>query len=108
MKKQDGQLTGHVIDGIEPGSIAEELEIEPGDTLVSVNGSPITDVFDYQYLTNEEYLEILIRKADGEEWELEIESGGEDLGLTFENGLMSEYRSCRNTRKIWGSFSRMV
>ena len=29
MKKQDGQLTGHVIDGIEPGSIAEELEIEP-------------------------------------------------------------------------------
>ena len=96
MKKQDGQLTGHVIDGIEPGSIAEELEIEPGDTLVSVNGSPITDVFDYQYLTNEEYLEILIRKADGEEWELEIESGGEDLGLTFENGLMSEYRSCRN------------
>ena len=97
MKKQDGQLTGHVIDGIEPGSIAEELEIEPGDTLVSVNGSPITDVFDYQYLTNEEYLEILIRKADGEEWELEIEKEfEEDLGLIFENGLMDEYRSCRN------------
>ena len=36
MKKQDGQLTGHVIDGIEPGSIAEELEIEPGDTLLSL------------------------------------------------------------------------
>ena len=35
-------------------------------------------------------------KKNGEEWELEIESGGEDLGLTFENGLMSEYRSCRN------------
>ena len=97
MKKQDGQLTVHVIDGIEPGSIAEELEIEPGDTLVSVNGSPITDVFDYQYLTNEEYLEILIRKADGEEWELEIEKEfEEDLGLIFENGLMDEYRSCRN------------
>ena len=78
MKKQDGQLTGHVIDGIEPGSIAEELEIEPGDTLVSVNGSPITDVFDYQYLTNEEYLEILIRKADGEEWEREIEKEFEE------------------------------
>ena len=37
-----------------------------------------------------------IQKKNGEEWELEIESGGEDLGLTFENGLMSEYRSCRN------------
>ncbi|MBQ6834401.1 MAG: DUF512 domain-containing protein, partial [Lachnospiraceae bacterium] len=39
---------------------------------------------------------LVVRKANGEEWELEIESGGEDLGLTFENGLMSEYRSCRN------------
>ena len=39
MKKQDGQLTGHVIDGIEPGSIAEELELEPGDMLVSVMDS---------------------------------------------------------------------
>ena len=37
-----------------------------------------------------------VQKKNGEEWELEIESGGEDLGLTFENGLMSEYRSCRN------------
>ena len=86
----------HVIKTIEPGSIAEELELEPGDVLVSVNGQPVKDVFDYHYLINEEYLEILVRKPSGEEWELEIESGGEDLGLTFENGLMSEYRSCRN------------
>ncbi len=37
-----------------------------------------------------------VRKADGEEWELDIENDYEDLGLTFENGLMSEYRSCSN------------
>ena len=91
------KIKEHVISRIEPGSIAEELELEPGDVLVSVNGQPVQDVFDYQYLTNEEYLEILVRKPDGEEWELEIEKEfEEDLGIEFENGLMDDYRSCRN------------
>ena len=91
------KIKEHIISRIEPGSIAEELELEPGDVLVSVNGQPVQDVFDYQYLTNEEYLEILVRKPDGEEWELEIEKEfEEDLGIEFENGLMDDYRSCRN------------
>ena len=87
----------HVIKAVEPGSIAEELELVPGDVLVSVNGQPVGDVLDYHYLINEEYLEILVRKADGEEWELEIEKEyEEDLGIEFENGLMDDYRSCSN------------
>ena len=87
----------HVIDKITPGSIAEEMEIEAGDILVSINGNEIEDVFDYHYMVNDEYLEVLIRKADGEEWELEIEKDyEEDLGLEFEEGLMDAYRSCRN------------
>ncbi len=87
----------HIIHQIEPGSIAEELELEPGDVLVSVNGQDVQDIFDYHYLINEEYMELLIRKPDGEEWELEIEKEYEDdLGIVFENGLMDEYRSCRN------------
>ncbi len=87
----------HVIKSIEPGSIAEELELEPGDVLVAVNGQPVGDVFDYHYLINEEYLEILIRKPGGEEWELEIEKEYEDdLGIEFENGMMDDYRSCSN------------
>ena len=47
-------------------------------------------------MTDNESFVIVIKKANGEEWEIEIESGGEDLGLTFENSLMSDYRSCRN------------
>ena len=88
----------HVIQSIVPGSIAEEMELQPGDTVLAINGQDIEDVFDYHYLVNDEYIEMLIRTADGTEEVLEIEneSGGEDLGLSFENGLMSEYRSCRN------------
>jgi putative radical SAM enzyme (TIGR03279 family) len=87
----------HKIDRIDPGSIAEEMEIEAGDVLISVNGKEIEDVFDYHYLIHDEYLVVVIRKPDGEEWELEIEKDyDEDLGIEFENGLMDDYKSCHN------------
>ena len=87
----------HIIDRIEPGSIAEEMELEPGDALLAINGKEIGDVFDYHYLIHDEYLTVLIEKADGEPWELEIEKDyDEDLGIEFENGLMDDYKSCHN------------
>ena len=87
----------HIIKEIEPGSIAEELGIEPGDKLISINDQEIEDVFDYHFYVNDEELVLLIEKPDGEEWELEIEKDfEEDLGIIFEQGLMDEYRSCRN------------
>ena len=87
---------GHVITAVAPGSIGEELELEPGDILLSIDGEDVEDIFDYEYMTDSEQFVMTVRKQNGEEWELDIESGGEDLGLSFENGLMSEYRSCRN------------
>ena len=87
----------HLIQTVYPGSIAEELEIEPGDVLLKINGQKIEDVFDYRYLMKDEYVEVLIRKPSGEEWLLEIDKEYDDeLGVEFENGLMSEYRSCSN------------
>ncbi len=87
----------HIIKSVEPGSIAEELEIEAGDVLVSINDEAIEDVFDYRFMIKDEYLEVLIRKPDGEEWLLEIEKEyDDDLGIEFTNELMSEYRSCHN------------
>ena len=87
----------HIISKILPGSIAEELELEPGDILVSVNNQKIEDVFDYRYLMNDEYVELLVEKSDGEIWELEVEKDyTEDLGVEFESGLMDDYRSCSN------------
>ena len=68
----------HIIKMVQPGSIAEELEIEPGDELISINGQKIEDVFDYHYLVNDDYLTVLIRKTNGEEWELEIEKEYEE------------------------------
>ncbi len=88
---------GHLIKTVAPDSIGEEMGIEPGDYLVAINKEEIDDVFDYQYLIKDEYVEILIIKSDGEEWLLEIDKEyEEDLGIDFENSLMSDYRSCHN------------
>lgn len=88
---------GHLIKSVAAGSIAMELEIRPGDRLLSINDKELKDVFDYHYAVNDEYLVLLISKPGGEEWELEIEKDyEEDLGIEFEEGLMDAYRSCRN------------
>lgn len=87
---------GHVIKSVDPGSIAEELGVEPGDRLLTIDGHELEDIFDYEYYIENSSIVVEIAKANGEEWELDIENEYQDLGLTFENGLMSEYRSCRN------------
>lgn len=87
----------HIVKEILEGSIAQEMEIEPGDNILAVNDHPIEDIFDYQYLINDEYIELLVRKSDGEEWLLGIDKDyDEDLGIVFENSLMDNYKSCYN------------
>lgn len=88
---------GHLIGRIDENSIAEELNIEPGDRLLKINDQEITDIFDYQYLVQDEHLDVLIQKQNGEEWLLDIDKDYyEDLGIEFENGLMDNYRRCSN------------
>ena len=85
------KYNGHLIGNVEPGSIAEELNIEKGDILLKINDQELEDVFDFQYLVQDEHLDVLIRKADGEEWLLDIDKDyDEDLGIEFENGLMDD------------------
>lgn len=87
----------HMVSRVLPGSIAEELEITTGDRLISINGNEMEDIFDYQFLTQDEYIEVLIEKPNGEQWLLEVDKDAdEDLGIEFENGLMDEYRHCCN------------
>ena len=75
---------GHRIVGVMADSIAYELGIEEGDILLAINDTEIKDIFDYQYLVEDEYIEVDILKPDGEVWTYEIEKDpDEDLGLIF-------------------------
>lgn len=82
---------------VKAGSIAEEMEIEVGDTLLSINGEEVKDIIDYKFLICDEYVEIEIQKSDGEIWELEIEKEyDEDLGVEFKDAILDTPRSCHN------------
>lgn len=82
---------------VNKGSIGEELGIEPGDILVSINGQAVKDIVEYKFLISEENIEIVVKKENGEEWEYEIEKEyDEDLGIVFEKPILDNARRCAN------------
>lgn len=82
--------------GIEPGSIAEELNIPIGSRLLEINGHPIQDRLDYLFLSSDDYLVLVMQEAE-EEVEYEIEKDfDEELGLVFPDSLMSAAKHCHN------------
>src|SRR5712691_3749266 len=80
---------------VSPESLGFELELESGDRIIKVNGSPIRDYLDFRFQTaGETELMMEVRKAGGEDWELQIERGeGEDFGFSFEQIVP---RQCAN------------
>lgn len=97
VNKEIKKQSRNIISAIYPNSIAEELEFEIGDVLVSINGKDIEDIIDYMYLVADEYLEIEIEKADGEIWTFEVEKDyDEELGIEFTNPIMDCAQSCTN------------
>lgn len=85
------------IDKVLEGSIAEEVGIEEGDILLKINDNEINDIIEYRYLICDELLNVLIRKPDGEEWEIEIEKDYyEDLGLDFDDPIIDNAKRCHN------------
>ncbi|MBZ9608053.1 DUF512 domain-containing protein [Clostridium estertheticum] len=80
-----------------PGSIAEEIELEVGDRLISINGNDVVDIIDYKFLITDELLEIEIEKIDGEIWDIEFEKEyDEDLGIQFVDAILDKPMSCHN------------
>jgi len=70
---------------IERNSIADELGVVPGTELLTVNGRPLADFLDWEFLTADEELVIEARQPDGEEIIYELERlDGEPLGISLE------------------------
>ena len=70
---------------IEQESIAEALGIQPGTELLTVNGRPVADFLDWEFLTADEELVVEARQPDGEPVIYEFERlDGEPLGLTLQ------------------------
>ncbi len=75
---------GLLISEVLSGALAQELELEPGDRLVAVNGQPLRDLIDYEYHISDDPLTLEVLRGCGETWEIEVERDeGEPLGIVF-------------------------
>ena len=67
---------------VEPGSLAEEAGIRPGDTLLMIHGEVVLDQLSYQYLiTREDQAELMLQRPDGSTFKAFVENGGEGIGV---------------------------
>jgi len=82
---------------VEPGSIAGELGLEPGDRIVRINGEQVRDLIDLRFLETDESLDIVIAKRDGARWDLDVEKDyDEPLGVDFGPGNFGRTVKCTN------------
>src|SRR5207247_9868988 len=86
---------GVEISEVTVGSLGAELDLEPGDRIMRVNGRLVRDYLDFRFqAAGETDLVIDIRKRSGEDWELNIERDeAEEFGLRFEQIVP---RQCAN------------
>ena len=86
-----------IIEKILPDSIAAELELQPGDEILQVNGFVMEDLIDMQIVFADEYIEMLVKTAAGEEKLFEIEKDyDESLGVVMQSAVFDKIRSCKN------------
>ncbi len=90
-------MSGSYVLSVDEGSIAEELEIEAGDLILSIDGKEIIDYLDYKFLSMAEHIVMEVQKPTGELYEYEIFNEDlEDLGINFSNMLFDNPKSCHN------------
>ncbi|MFA6076220.1 MAG: DUF512 domain-containing protein [Negativicutes bacterium] len=86
-----------IIEKILPDSIAAELELQPGDEIMQVNGYVMEDLIDMQIVFADEYIEMLVKTAAGEEKLFEIEKDyDETLGVVMQSAVFDKIRVCKN------------
>ena len=90
-------MKGAYVLSVDEGSIAEELEIEKGDLILSINDKEIVDYLDYKFLATGENIIMTVKKKNGDIYEYDIENPYlEDLGINFKNMLFDNPKSCHN------------
>jgi len=82
---------------VHPGSLAEELDLVPGDEIVAINGQTIRDVIDLQFALAGEELSLTVHKIDGQDFTVETEKEyDEQLGVDFDHPTVDRVKLCHN------------
>lgn len=86
------------IEKVLPGSIAENYNIESGDSLLSIDDSVIRDLIDYQFaVCDTEKINFLVEKPSGETKNIVIvKKNNDDVGIIFESAVFDKLKLCNN------------
>ena len=86
-----------VISEVLDDSIAQELGLNVGDKLLSINKEKPQDMIDYRYMMCSEDVEIEIERLNGDIEIFEIEKDfDDDLGVVFESAVFDKIKPCTN------------
>jgi len=86
-----------IVSDIKSNSIAQELEIEKGDIILSIDSNSMQDLIDYNFLIKNDIVTIEVQKKSGEIEEIEIEKDfDDDLGIIFESAVFDRVKPCLN------------
>ncbi len=86
-----------IVNKVEKGSIAEEIELQAGDEILAIDEQKITDLIDYNFMCKSELITLEIKKTNGEIEIIEIEKDfDDDLGIIFESAVFDRIRPCLN------------
>lgn len=79
------------------GSIAEELGIEKGDEILSIDGEKMSDMIDYNFYCKSDFLTLEVKKTNGDIEVIELEKDyDEELGIVFESAVFDRVKPCLN------------
>ena len=79
------------------GSIAEELGIEKGDEILSIDREKMSDMIDYNFYCKSDFLTLEVKKTSGDIEAIELEKDyDEELGIVFESAVFDRVKPCLN------------
>lgn len=86
-----------IVNSVIENSIAQELEIQKGDEILSIDGNKMLDMIDYNFYMKSELITVEVKKTNGEIEEIELEKDfDEDLGIIFESAVFDRVKPCLN------------
>lgn len=86
-----------IISEVLKDSIAQELEFQKGDKIISINGEKPQDMIDYRYMMCCEDVDIELERTNGDIEIFEIEKDfDDDLGIVFESAVFDRIKPCTN------------
>ncbi|MBR1729460.1 MAG: DUF512 domain-containing protein [Selenomonadaceae bacterium] len=82
---------------VQPKSLAEEIDLKIGDSIIEINGRKLSDIIDLSFELADEEIELLIEHANGEREIIAFDKDiDEELGVEFESAVFDGIHCCKN------------